>query len=193
MSIIAEYGPQVDAYCKTNGITEHDFETWHAEELEYLRRVTAKAPVDSDAVDYVKALQNLDDARVRYEKCNTVEFHNYTEADYARTGSLSSEELRTERAREAERARMHANLLKAMNAADEIELRLQILRRWHPSEPKYIDATKFIDHNGFVAVVDELEGRIVQRLFELAKANLAGTGTFSVALKKTKSNFFLRL
>lgn len=177
LSIIAEYDPQVSAYCQANDISNSDFDVWHKEELEYLKKVTAKVPLDSGAVDYVAALQHLESARVLYEQGSVVEFRVYTEADFA-VGSISSETVRLERSREAERARLHANLLKALNAVEETELRLQISRRWQPSDNAYLDAVKFIDHKGFLAVVDELEGRIVQRLFELAKANLAGTGTF---------------
>lgn len=175
LSIIAEYGPQVDAYCKNNNVTDADFENWHREELEYLKNLTSKTPENPDAVEYVTTLRDLEDARVRYERCSTIEFRVYSEADFS-TGGLSTVETRNERAREADRAKHHANLLKAMNSVDEIEHRLQITRRWQPAEPQYQNAVKFIDHKGFIAVVDELEGRIVQRLFELAKANLAGTG-----------------
>lgn len=183
LSIIAEYEPQISAYCQANDLSESDFETWHKEELEYLRKVTTKVPLDPGAVEYVTALQNLESARVLYEQGSTVEFRVYTEADFA-TGSIASEAVRLERSREADRARLHAELLKALNMVEEIEVRLQIQRRWQPSESAYQDAIKFIDRKGFLAVLDELEGRIVQRLFELSKANLAGTGEFSARTLK---------
>lgn len=119
----------------------------------------------------------MDDSRALYDTVNFIEFQNYTESDFV-AGSTTTESRRTERAKEAERAKFHSELLRAMNSVEEIEIRLNITRRWQPSDKAYLDALKYCDRTGFIAVVDELEGRIVQRLFELAKANLAGTGRF---------------
>lgn len=175
LSIIEEYEPLVKTYCREKGILESDFDVWHKEELDYLKKVTAKTPIDPGMVEYVQALQRLEDARVLYDETNHIEFRVYTDADF-RTGSIASQSQRADRTKEAERAKLHAELLKSLNAVEEIEARLEISERWQPSEPAYLDAIKFCDHKGFLAVLDELEGRVVQRLFELSKANLAGTG-----------------
>lgn len=189
LAIIDEYSPQVDSYCKKNNILESDFDTWHAEELAYLKNVSAKVPVNPELVDYVKALEALDGARARYDQCGTIEFRVYTEADFlTASGGLSNEVTVAARTQEAERARQHSNLIKAMLKVHELEVSLQITRRWKRSDVQYQDALKFVNHNSFVAVVDELEGRIVQRLFELAKANLAGTGNIFILFNYLKDS-----
>ncbi|KAG2044043.1 hypothetical protein BDR03DRAFT_930785 [Suillus americanus] len=44
------------------------------------------------------------------------------------------------------------------------------------SDPEYQEALKYLHNRQFICAVQHLEGLVVQRLFELAKANLAGTG-----------------
>ncbi|KAG1838864.1 hypothetical protein DFJ58DRAFT_845906 [Suillus subalutaceus] len=47
---------------------------------------------------------------------------------------------------------------------------------WTPECPEYAMALKYFHECHFVRVVEELEGLVVQCLFELSKANLTGTG-----------------
>ena len=63
-----------------------------------------------------------------------------------------------------------------MNHADDIERQLKIEERWSAEDPRYMDALKFINNRTFIGAVERLEGLVVQRLFELSKANLAATG-----------------
>lgn len=101
----------------------------------------------------------------------------YTPADFARTGGLPSSGAAL-KAQEAERAAAHRKLLVQMNAADDTERRLGVTERWTPEHPEYCKAKHFINNRNFIRVVEQLEGLVVQRLFELSKANLAGTGKY---------------
>ena len=65
-----------------------------------------------------------------------------------------------------------------MNHADDIERQLKIEERWSADDPRYMDALKFINNRTFIGAVERLEGLVVQRLFELTKANLAATGAY---------------
>ena len=44
---------------------------------------------------------------------------------------------------------------------------------------RYVDVLSFLNNSAFIHVVEHLEGLVVQRLFELSKANLASTGGFT--------------
>ena len=79
---------------------------------------------------------------------------------------------------EAEQTRSHRRLLAQMNRADEIERQLGIEEHWSAEDPSYLDALKYIHNRTFIGAVERLEGLVVQRLFELSKANLATTGVF---------------
>ncbi|KIJ65323.1 hypothetical protein HYDPIDRAFT_175258 [Hydnomerulius pinastri MD-312] len=45
-----------------------------------------------------------------------------------------------------------------------------------PQDLKYVEALQYVQHCTFICAVDELEGLVMQCMFELSKANLAGTG-----------------
>ena len=70
-----------------------------------------------------------------------------------------------------------------MNRADETEQQLGIEERWTSEDPCYVDALNYINNQTFICAVECLEGLVVQRLFELSKANLAATGVFFLQLK----------
>ncbi|KAG2746697.1 hypothetical protein P692DRAFT_201686148, partial [Suillus brevipes Sb2] len=48
--------------------------------------------------------------------------------------------------------------------------------QWTPHQPDYVQAVQYSQERHFIRSVEELEGLVVQRLFEMSKANLAGTG-----------------
>ncbi|KAG0695487.1 hypothetical protein DFH29DRAFT_880019 [Suillus ampliporus] len=51
-----------------------------------------------------------------------------------------------------------------------------ITERWMPMHHGYTPALEYSHERHFVQIVEELEGLVIQCLFELSKANLAGTG-----------------
>lgn len=177
LEIIREYTPQLDAYFELTGVTGADMEAWIQEELQYLKDVTAEEPVTPWKIAYVKALQELAFLWTEYESASEIEFHSYTAADFTKTGALPADkELRQQ---EACRAKIHAQLLEKVVEVEEIEEREGLMQRWQPVDREFKDTERFLDKKGFAAAVDNLEGRVVQRLLELSKANLAGTSELS--------------
>jgi hypothetical protein len=80
------------------------------------------------------------------------------------------------RAHDIERKAAHRRLTLAMNVADDLERRMGLEKRWEKTDPLYQKALDRVQTREFTRVVDQLEGLVVQRLFELSKANLATTG-----------------
>ena len=70
-------------------------------------------------------------------------------------------------------ARRRINL--ALGTVEELETLLGITERWTEETQAYRDTLEYISNHEFIRAVSELEGLVVQRLFELAKCNLAGT------------------
>lgn len=60
-----------------------------------------------------------------------------------------------------------------------LEVSLGISLRWQPSSQEYQDALEWAGERTYRLALDKLERLLVQRLFELQKANLISTGTFS--------------
>ncbi|KAI0038469.1 hypothetical protein FA95DRAFT_1662786 [Auriscalpium vulgare] len=81
-----------------------------------------------------------------------------------------------EAAEELERRSAHRKLLLAQNVVDDLERRLAIEDRWTPESSEFKTVRDYIDKRKFIRAVEELEGLVVSRLFELAKANISGTG-----------------
>lgn len=69
-----------------------------------------------------------------------------------------------------------------MNAVLDLERRIGVTQRWTPADPEYQEALKYLHNRRFIHAVQQLEGLVVQRLFELAKANLASTGTYFILM-----------
>lgn len=65
-----------------------------------------------------------------------------------------------------------------MNAVDDLERRMGITKHWTPEQEEYKRALDLLMNCHFIRIIEQLEGLVVKRLFKLAKANLAGTGTF---------------
>jgi hypothetical protein len=56
-----------------------------------------------------------------------------------------------------------------------------IHERWTPSSEKWKSAVAYIEVSNYQKALDKLKGLVVQRLFELTKMGLAGTGTYTSA------------
>jgi hypothetical protein len=115
-------------------------------------------------------------------------FTNLTAGDFANTGELSKLSRDGLKALEAEQARAHRCLLAQMNHADDTECQLGIDICWTPDDPQYMAALRYLNNRTFIRVVEHLEGLVVQRLFELSKANLASTGEFEAYISVINSS-----
>lgn len=60
---------------------------------------------------------------------------------------------------------------------NDLEVHLGISECWTSQSPDYQKAIKYMNQRQFQLAVDKLEGLVVQRLFELTKANASETGT----------------
>ena len=60
-----------------------------------------------------------------------------------------------------------------------MEDRLDIAKRWTPDNPEFQHATRYSQIHTFQRAIDKLEGLVVQRLFELNKANVSQTGEYN--------------
>ncbi|KAI0054626.1 hypothetical protein BV25DRAFT_1816807, partial [Artomyces pyxidatus] len=100
-----------------------------------------------------------------------------TEEDAQEAGYVEAlKTLADATAKEKDRQKIARKVTFAMKVVDDYEQRLDINERWLPDSPKYMRVVKYLARKEFILAVENLEGLVVQRLFELAKANIAGTG-----------------
>jgi len=78
----------------------------------------------------------------------------------------------------AETKQQHAQeqVQKDLLAVQGLEMKLGIVRRWTLDNEEWKSASTLVGHCRYQCCLDNLEGLIVSRMFELAKMNIAGTG-----------------
>ncbi|KAG2085421.1 hypothetical protein BD769DRAFT_1374346 [Suillus cothurnatus] len=150
VTLIDDFTKELDAYRLSFPDQAMDFETWVTEELAYLESIASEPARDALVVDYVEAL----------EKLNT----------YHVAASQS-----TKQAQAARRA-VERRLQIQINIVEDLETRLDIAERWTPGYSDYRETLEYSRRRKFIRAVEDLEGLVVQRLFELSKANLSSTG-----------------
>jgi len=101
---------------------------------------------------------------------------SFTPANYQQSGTLNKADAALASTRESERVAAIRKLELQMNAVDDTERRLGVDECWTPECAEYQHALQYLKNRRFIRVVERLEGLVVQRLFELSKANLMGTG-----------------
>ena len=60
-----------------------------------------------------------------------------------------------------------------------VEVEQGIKQCWSKDSPEYIEAARYLASWDYKKALNKLEGLVVQRLFELAKVGLSGTGMIS--------------
>ena len=97
--------------------------------------------------------------------------------------SVNYTEIAQETARlEADRRNALNNLTVAMREVSDLEAKLGLTVSWTPRDSKYQETLRYLRKREFHRALDRLQGLVVQRLFELSKANMSGTGMVSGAL-----------
>ncbi|KAI0038722.1 hypothetical protein FA95DRAFT_1613160 [Auriscalpium vulgare] len=176
LAMISEYTGELAVFKQITGFGEADFERWMAEERNYLENLTEEPEEDLQKVAYVEALINLEATESTYGGITTVEFLTHTPASFRNGYDPAVLRSATVKAKELERRSAHRKLVLAQNVVNDLERRLAIEERWTSESPEFVAVQRRIDRSKFLRAVEVLEGLVVQRLFELAKANISGTG-----------------
>jgi hypothetical protein len=86
--------------------------------------------------------------------------------------------------RRIETQRRHASKVfsRRLDAVQDLEQRLGIATRWVAGSEEWKNAAKLVSSRVYQRALDQLQGLIVARLFELSKMNMSGTGGLCAAL-----------
>lgn len=169
-----------DAKCSMN-VTDADMDSWEAEQAEFFLTVGVEPEGDMLRTEYVELLQALQNAHAEKEKAHHAFFaHSGTLTFVAERPSSDPEsyadsaaatrrvETRRRQAREA-----YDNLL---SDVVEMETMLGVDTRWVPEDPEYQEAAKYLAERKYHRALNKVHKLVIQRLFELHKLNIAGTG-----------------
>ncbi|KAI0751728.1 hypothetical protein C8Q80DRAFT_1098477 [Daedaleopsis nitida] len=169
LAIIEEYTPLVDAFKNERHLEDSDFERWIEEEHEYLQSLSKEPDEDVLKVAYVESILDLNSTH-RPPTILTQTSADFGNADHTRANQAMA------RATLAERQSLLRKLKVAMEAVDDIKRRMGLTERMAEDSPVYREAYSYYMNRRFIRAVEALERLVIQRLFELSKANLSGTG-----------------
>ncbi|KAG1850404.1 hypothetical protein F4604DRAFT_1934402 [Suillus subluteus] len=172
---INDFTPLLDDFKLRKSLTDEDFVQWKHEESEFLANLSRESPADVFAVTYVEEMEKLRFLEAKYGSIMSVPFLMYTTANFTASSGLDVPMQEHSKATEAERTSALRRLQLQMNVVEDFEHRHGIGECWIPSDPRYVQALEYSSQRRFIHVVEELEGLVVQRLFELSKVNLSGT------------------
>ncbi|KAF8126588.1 hypothetical protein EV363DRAFT_1401744 [Boletus edulis] len=176
LDIVNKYTVQLVEFKALTNFDNKDFETWHQEELMYLKDCESEPATTSISIAYVAELEKLQFAEKSYASVTQSPYLTYTASNFTAESGLNYVTRQCSNAMSAEYSSARRKYELQLNVVEHFERQHGIETRWSPDDPEYVGAAEYAKHRNFIRVVEELEGLVVQRLFELSKANLAGTG-----------------
>ncbi|KAG1772889.1 hypothetical protein EV702DRAFT_1201363 [Suillus placidus] len=176
LRMIDDYTPLLNEFKTRKYLTDDTFLQWREDEFEFLANLALEPPSDAIAVAYVEELEKLQRTEAMYGSMTGVLFLTYTPASFTSSSGLNSEARQSSRTAEAELLTALQCLRLQMNIVEDFECHHGINRHWEVTDPQYQQAHQYSGQRRFVQAVEELEGLVVQHMFELSKANLSSTG-----------------
>ncbi|KAG0694180.1 hypothetical protein DFH29DRAFT_1083929 [Suillus ampliporus] len=154
-----------------NVTEESTFDEWLKEEKVYLQGLCTKPELETLQMEYWQKLVNLSTSKNELDTASSL----WAMSTPSNAHSLASDESVTRR---LETTRRHAleNFEKDLGVVQELERKLGILHRWTPKDANWQNAGRLVANRKYQRSLDQLEGLIVARIFELTKMNRSGTG-----------------
>ncbi|KAF8447614.1 hypothetical protein L210DRAFT_3609890 [Boletus edulis BED1] len=168
LRIIDQYTKQLQAFKRTTGFTDEDFEQWYNEEKTYLHDCAKEPKGTALAVEYVELLQKFQFADHLCEHVNGAFPDVHTGAIYSRhTSALRKYQLMA-------------------NAVEHFEKVNGITTRWTPDDPEYKASVDYVKHRAFIRTVEELEGLLASYKMRkhISKALTRRSATIRAAIER---------
>ncbi|KAJ6590434.1 hypothetical protein DFH09DRAFT_1306980 [Mycena vulgaris] len=123
-------------------------------------------------MEYFQKLVNLQDAEERIDIILGLQLPVVADAGTAAYAEAAKA------TRRIKTQRRHALELqtKILVAVQDLEVRLDVTRRWVPEDEKWAEISVMVRRRRYQHALDHLQGLIISRMFELAKCNMSGTG-----------------
>ncbi|KAF7977125.1 hypothetical protein HWV62_4742 [Athelia sp. TMB] len=169
--IIKDYTTQLNAFKAQFLVTDAVIESWIDQELKFLEDLKEEPEDRILAVSYVEALMLLQSADEKWNRTSNA-FSNTT-FDVSNYGANSRVTARLEADR---RAAMDQQLV-AIRAVTDLEAKLGLIgARWTHDHPDFVATLEYMRQREYHRALDRIQQLVVQRLFELSKANLSEMG-----------------
>ncbi|KAG8221797.1 hypothetical protein J3R82DRAFT_2125, partial [Butyriboletus roseoflavus] len=146
------------------------------EELEYLKDCASEPQTALVSVAYVKELQKLQFAEKTYGSVTQSPYLTYTASNFTSKSGLNQTAQQCLNTVSTEYSLVQHKYKLQLNVVEHFEWQHNIHTCWTLDDPEYVAIQDYTKHCSFIHVIKELKGLVVQHLFELSKANLAGIG-----------------
>ncbi|KAH0827426.1 hypothetical protein J3R83DRAFT_4095 [Lanmaoa asiatica] len=147
-----------------------DFEAELRDEYNYLVNAHRKQDDNSIYLDYVKALNELDDAEITWQDALS-QFRKLN--DRTIQDGFVGKEIADLRRR---RTNTHKQLELKLDNIESLEARLGIEARWGATHPKHLKYQERLAHWQFFKATQEVEKLVVMRLLKLTKLQVSNLG-----------------
>ena len=172
--------PALEEAMRKFNLTDVDLDRIEKEETEFFSQLGKEDPHNTLRVEYVELLQSLRDTLARKNGADSSYYNHIGNNFIAETPQGSqpgySKAVSATNRLESERRKARDRLEVVQNDVIAMEMRLGISRRWEPSDPEYREALKYMQDRKYHKALDTIHQLVVQRLFELHRMNLSGTG-----------------
>ncbi|KAJ7640901.1 hypothetical protein DFH06DRAFT_1137727, partial [Mycena polygramma] len=157
------------------GVESRDeFETWRMQEKAHLRSLSKEPQEETLEMEYLQKLINLRTAEGQVAAMRGVQLGQSMFAPTQNDAGYA-EAAKATRRLEAQRRHILELEEKALAAVQDLEVRLATTR-WVPGDEKWAEVEEMVRKRNYQRALDHLEKLIIQRMFELAKCNMSGTG-----------------
>ncbi|KAJ7236971.1 hypothetical protein C8J57DRAFT_1529765 [Mycena rebaudengoi] len=159
--------PALKTWMRANGVDQFStFNTWMKEEYEYLLLLAKEPLVKTLEMEYYQKLvlsKQWDHSSQRRHMENPAANNLYEEAK-----RVAAQESKRREALELRDKNLEVVLL--------LEVQLNIKDRWLPRDANWERAALMVSNRRYQRCIDDLEGKVVARLFELTNMNQSQTG-----------------
>ncbi|KAF8209728.1 hypothetical protein K438DRAFT_1959963 [Mycena galopus ATCC 62051] len=166
--------PALHAAMKSLGVTaREEFAAWLGKEKQYLRTLTKEPIQETMEMECYQKLVNYRDNEDRVGSIQNVCWMQFVPA----AGDAAYAEA-AKQTRRVETQCRHAEELahKSLGAVQDLEVQPGITTRWMPGSEEWERAAKMVSSRRYQRALDQLQGLVVARMFELTKVNMSGTG-----------------
>ncbi|KAI0075055.1 hypothetical protein K474DRAFT_1685473 [Panus rudis PR-1116 ss-1] len=160
LDVLSRDAPALDEAKQKFSVTNAVLDKWEHEQQAYFATLDEEPAYDVQRVAYVELLQSL----------------NAAENDVKTPGTSYGQSAAATRRTETKRRQALEHRDRILADVIEFEGVMGITTRWFPGHPEYQEAAKYIAERKYRQALYKVQQLVVQRLFELHKLNVAGTG-----------------
>ena len=181
LQVLRDDIPALEEAKRSMDVTDADMDSWQSEQAEFFLGLGKEPEGEVLEAEYVSLLQELEVAREEKEKAQHA-FFTHTGSLYFVAETPSSDpdsyakhaaDTRHVEKRRREAREKYANLLSEVS---EMEAMLGVDTRWVCEDPQFQKGLKYLVERTYHRALNKVHKLVIQRLFELHKLNIAGTG-----------------